>query len=192
MACFLLKPLAGSHEMMPSDITLAKAPFGVRLALHGIKKHYPSIVANDGIDLTVEAGQIHAVLGENGAGKSTLMKIVYGVVQPDAGEITWEGRPVVLPHAKWGMRATGGTLKFRRSNSSRRICQTRPITKPSASAAKISKAITTVKLIGLSPLGQGHHPGTQGLLNPFWQTLAERALGGDGGGPLCEDVVDIG
>ena len=82
--------------MMPSDITLAKAPFGVRLALHGIKKHYPSIVANDGIDLTVKAGQIHAVLGENGAGKSTLMKIVYGVVQPDAGEITWEGRPVVI------------------------------------------------------------------------------------------------
>ena len=60
------------------------------------------------------------------------------------------------------MRATGGTLKFRRSNSSRRICQMRPIAKPSESAAKISIAITTAKLIGFSPLGQGHHPDTQG------------------------------
>jgi simple sugar transport system ATP-binding protein len=97
--------------MMPSDIKLAKAPFGVRLALHGIKKHYPSIVANDGIDLTVEAGQIHAVLGENGAGKSTLMKIVYGVVQPDAGEITWEGRPVVISTPAQAKRLGIGSLE---------------------------------------------------------------------------------
>src|SRR6266853_5695288 len=67
-----------------------------RLELRGIRKSYPSIVANDHVDLTVEPGEIHAVLGENGAGKSTLMKIIYGVVKPDAGEVRWEGSPVTV------------------------------------------------------------------------------------------------
>jgi general nucleoside transport system ATP-binding protein len=53
-----------------------------RLELRGIRKSYAGIVANDGIDLKVMPGEIHALLGENGAGKSTLMKIVYGVVKP--------------------------------------------------------------------------------------------------------------
>jgi general nucleoside transport system ATP-binding protein len=65
-----------------------------RLALHGISKRYPTVVANDRIDLTVAPGEIHALLGENGAGKSTLMKIVNGVTRPDAGRIEWEGRAV--------------------------------------------------------------------------------------------------
>jgi len=67
-----------------------------RLRLEGITKAYPSVVANDGISLSVRPGEIHAVLGENGAGKSTLMKIIYGVVQPDAGTIFWDGRPVTI------------------------------------------------------------------------------------------------
>ena len=67
-----------------------------RLALHGITKVYPSVVANDGISLDVLPGEIHAVLGENGAGKSTLMKVIYGVVKPDAGTIEWEGAKVEI------------------------------------------------------------------------------------------------
>ncbi len=63
-----------------------------RLQLRGITKRYPSVIANDGINLTVAAGQIHAVLGENGAGKSTLMKIIYGAQQADEGEIIWNGQ----------------------------------------------------------------------------------------------------
>jgi simple sugar transport system ATP-binding protein len=72
-----------------------------RLALTGIRKAYPGVLANDDVDLTVHEGEIHALLGENGAGKSTLVKIIYGVLAPDAGEIRWEGRPVTIasPHA---------------------------------------------------------------------------------------------
>ena len=57
----------------------------------GITKRYPGTLANDGIDLSVAPGEVHALLGENGAGKSTLVKIIYGVVKADAGEIRWEG-----------------------------------------------------------------------------------------------------
>jgi general nucleoside transport system ATP-binding protein len=62
-----------------------------RLILKNITKKYPAVVANSDVCLDVEAGQIHAVLGENGAGKSTLMKIIFGAVRPDAGEIYWDG-----------------------------------------------------------------------------------------------------
>ncbi len=65
-----------------------------RLDLRGISKRYGTTQANAGIDLRVMPGEIHALLGENGAGKSTLVKIIYGVVQPDAGTIAWEGRVV--------------------------------------------------------------------------------------------------
>jgi simple sugar transport system ATP-binding protein len=72
------------------------APAAPRIELRGITKIYPSVVANQDVSLAVAPGEIHAVLGENGAGKSTLMKIIYGVVKPDAGEMLWEGRPVVV------------------------------------------------------------------------------------------------
>jgi len=66
----------------------------LRLELVDISKSYPAVKANDRVSLSVAPGQIHAVLGENGAGKSTLMKIIYGAVRPDAGEIRWNGERV--------------------------------------------------------------------------------------------------
>ncbi|MBW9116509.1 ABC transporter ATP-binding protein [Rhizobium cauense] len=67
-----------------------------RLELRSIRKAYPAVVANDGIDLSVRPGEIHAVVGENGAGKSTLMKIIYGMVRPDSGDVLWDGREVSI------------------------------------------------------------------------------------------------
>ena len=64
-----------------------------RLQMRGITKRYPGVVANNGIDLDVKAGEIHALLGENGAGKTTLMNILFGLARPDEGEILLDGEP---------------------------------------------------------------------------------------------------
>lgn len=82
-----------------------------RLQLAGITKRYPGVVANSDIALAVLPGEIHAVLGENGAGKSTLMKIIYGVVRPDAGTIAMDGQEVAVPSPHQA-RALGISMVF--------------------------------------------------------------------------------
>ena len=85
------------------------------LQLQGIEKIFPAepqpVRANDGIDLCVRAGEIHAVLGENGAGKSTLMKIIFGLLRPDAGSMRWQGQPVQLASPQ-AARALGIGMVF--------------------------------------------------------------------------------
>jgi len=78
---------------MLNETALEDVPY---LSLRGITKQFPGCLANDRVDLTVGRNEIHALLGENGAGKSTLVKIIYGVMRPDAGEIAWRGETVTM------------------------------------------------------------------------------------------------
>jgi ABC-type uncharacterized transport system ATPase subunit len=88
--------------------TRAETPL---LALDGISKRFPMTVANDGVSLMINRGEIHALLGENGAGKSTLVKIIYGVLHPDAGEIRWKGERVSIANPA-AARALGIGMVF--------------------------------------------------------------------------------
>lgn len=74
------------------------------LEVRGITKRFPGVLANDSIDFKLEKGQIHCMLGENGAGKTTLMNIIYGLYQPDAGEILVNGQPVTIHTANDAIR----------------------------------------------------------------------------------------
>jgi simple sugar transport system ATP-binding protein len=82
-----------------------------RLRLAGISRRYGDIQANDGIDLTIQPGEIHALLGENGSGKSTLSRIICGITRPDAGGIEWDGRAVSFANAA-AARALGIGMVF--------------------------------------------------------------------------------
>ena len=77
----------------------------------GIGKTYPGgVVANDGVDLVVQPGEVHAVVGENGAGKSTLMKILFGIEQPNAGELRLDGQPVSFANPRQAIDAGIGMV----------------------------------------------------------------------------------
>ena len=78
-------------EPSPAERPSADSPSAIEM--RGIVKRYPGVVANDGVDLVVRRGEIHALLGENGAGKSTLMNILFGITTPDEGEIRVNGKP---------------------------------------------------------------------------------------------------
>lgn len=80
------------------------------LRLTGVVKDFPGVRALDGVELTVRPGEVHCLLGQNGAGKSTLIKILSGVHQPDAGEITWEGKPVSFAGPQAAMKAGIATI----------------------------------------------------------------------------------
>lgn len=80
----------------PGSQTAAAGQTGLDLEMRGIVKQFPGVLASDHVDFDVKRGEVHTLLGENGAGKSTLMKILYGLHQPDEGQIIIDGEPVTI------------------------------------------------------------------------------------------------
>ncbi|MFE9830425.1 sugar ABC transporter ATP-binding protein [Streptomyces halstedii] len=80
------------------------------LTMSGITKSFPGVRALDGVDLQVQAGEVHCLLGQNGAGKSTLIKVLAGAHQPDGGSITWQGETVQLSSPITAMRLGIATI----------------------------------------------------------------------------------
>jgi simple sugar transport system ATP-binding protein len=87
-----MKPTSKSNDSQSAQ--------GPLIALRGITKSFPGVIANDHVDLDIYGGEVHALLGENGAGKSVLMKILYGFYHADAGQILLNGVPISIqsPH----------------------------------------------------------------------------------------------
>ncbi|MEU1328893.1 sugar ABC transporter ATP-binding protein [Streptomyces sp. NPDC005865] len=86
------------------------APEPPLLTMSGITKSFPGVRALDGVDLRVQAGEVHCLLGQNGAGKSTLIKVLAGAHQPDDGEITWRGARTTLKSPIAAMRLGIATI----------------------------------------------------------------------------------
>ncbi|MCF3119836.1 sugar ABC transporter ATP-binding protein [Streptomyces arenae] len=86
------------------------APEPPLLTMSGITKSFPGVRALDGVDLQVQAGEVHCLLGQNGAGKSTLIKVLAGAHQPDDGEITWRGERTMLRSPIAAMRLGIATI----------------------------------------------------------------------------------
>ena len=96
-----------------------KAEAPLRLQLVGVSKSFPGVRANDNVSLSVKPGEIHALLGENGAGKSTLVKMIYGILAPDEGQIVFDGSPQRISNPR-AARRLGIGMVFSISRCSRR------------------------------------------------------------------------
>ena len=81
------------------------------IELKGMRKAFPGVLANDNVDIKIKVGEVHALLGENGAGKSTLVKMIYGILKPDAGEIFFNGKLVDIKNPAFA-RELGVAMVF--------------------------------------------------------------------------------
>src|SRR5213080_685021 len=85
-----------TQEPHDSALRTPHSAFPPALEAREVTKRFPGVLANDRVSFAVARGEIHALLGENGAGKSTLMNVLYGLYQPDEGEILVSGKPVSI------------------------------------------------------------------------------------------------
>ena len=90
---------------------LAQSTSTELLKIGGLTKSYPGVLANDTIEFSIGQSEIHALLGENGAGKSTLVKMIYGLVKPDSGEMLLSGSPYA-PSEPGDARKSGVAMVF--------------------------------------------------------------------------------
>ncbi|TIP99225.1 MAG: ATP-binding cassette domain-containing protein, partial [Mesorhizobium sp.] len=80
------------------------------VALEGVTKRFPGVVANDSVDLAIRPGEVHVLLGENGAGKSTLIGMLSGLQQPDEGRILVDGEPTAITSPRHALALGIGTV----------------------------------------------------------------------------------
>ena len=81
------------------------------IEMRGINKRFDHVQANEHVNLTIQRGEIHAIVGENGAGKSTLMKILYGLYHPDTGEILVDGKLITISSPRRAMHLGFGMIQ---------------------------------------------------------------------------------
>src|SRR5512135_793159 len=98
-------------RVVPEATATGGGAAAARLSVRGISKRYGAIRAHEGVDFDIVPGEIHALVGENGAGKSTLVKIITGLVEPDAGQLALNGRQVSFS-SPMAARAAGITAVY--------------------------------------------------------------------------------
>jgi simple sugar transport system ATP-binding protein len=101
--------MTGKTEMVQDSAAATNAD--TLLSVNGLTKAYPGVIANSDVSFAIKPGEVHALLGENGAGKSTLVKMIYGLVRPDSGDMALSGAPYT-PSEPRAARAAGVAMVF--------------------------------------------------------------------------------